>query len=116
QVYAHGYSHVRVDTLSDAAALDEIVRTEDLLSRFRPAPSPYLVRLPYGSGHSQARIHRLLRDWRDDCQIAHWSCNPQDFRLAEGCGNQTQLEEKCNRAVSQIISDPRVNGKAILLH
>ena len=116
QVYAHGYSHVRIDTLSDTAALDEIVRTEDLISRFRPTPAPYLVRLPYGSGHSQVRVHRLLRSWRADCQIAHWSCNPQDFRLAEGCSTQGQLEEKCDRTVARIFSDPPVNGTAILLH
>lgn len=116
QVYAHGYSHVRIDALSDAAALDEIARTEDLISRFRSAPSPYLVRLPYGSGHGDVRIHRLLLRWRGDCQIAHWSYNPQDFRLAEGCSSQDGLEEKCERAVVRIFSEPEISGKAILMH
>lgn len=116
QVYAHGYSHVRIDSLSDTAALDEIVRTEDLIARFRPPPSPYLVRLPYGSGHGEVRIHLLLRRWRDDCQIAHWSCDPKDYRLAEGCSTQMELEAKCDRTVAGIFGDPQVNGKAILLH
>jgi peptidoglycan/xylan/chitin deacetylase (PgdA/CDA1 family) len=116
RVYAHGYSHVRIDALSEAAALDEIVRTEELISRFRSSPSPYLVRLPYGSGHGEVRIHRLLRRWRSDCQIAHWSCNPEDFRLADGCSTRSELEEKCGRAVVRMFSDPKISGKAILMH
>jgi hypothetical protein len=65
---------------------------------------------------SEVRIHRLLRRWRGDCQIAHWSYNPQDFRLAEGCSTQSELEEKCDRAVVRIFSDPEVSGKVILMH
>src|SRR5579883_99166 len=102
QAYAHGYSHVRIDVLSEAEALDEIVRTEELISRFRTSPSPYLVRLPFGSGHGEARIHRLLRRWRSDCQIAHWSYNPEDFKIAEGCSTRSELEEKCGLAAGRI--------------
>jgi peptidoglycan/xylan/chitin deacetylase (PgdA/CDA1 family) len=116
QAYAHGYSHVRIDVLSEAEALDEIVRTEELISRFRTSPSPYLVRLPFGSGHGEARIHRLLRRWRSDCQIAHWSYNPEDFKIAEGCSTRSELEEKCGLAAGRIFNDPKINGKAILMH
>ena len=115
-VYAHGYSHLRLDTLSDADAIDEMEATEALLCRHRPTPSPYLVRLPYGSGHGSARIHRLLRRWRPDCQIAHWGYDFKDFRLSERCTSTGQLEERCETAVAQAAACRSFGGSVLLLH
>lgn len=115
-VYAHGYDHVRLDELSARAALEELVRTERVLARWRPAPVPYLVRLPYGSGHRSARIHRLLRAWNPHCQVVHWRYDFKDFRLAEGCADLAALGARCDAAVARAFADPRFVGSVVLMH
>ena len=115
-VYAHGYTHTRIDHLADEEAIRELQATEELLARHRPTPSPYLIRLPYGSGHRSARIHDLLRRWRPDCQIAHWRYSPRDFALADGCLTLEELEQNCKRAANQAFSDPALPGAIVLMH
>ena len=115
-VYAHGYAHVRLDRLSEAAALQEIARTEVLLCRFRPTPSPSLVRMPYGSGHRDVRMHRLMRRWHPDCRIAHWRYNFEDFRLAEDCDSPDELAARCRAAVRTALASRHFIGSAVLLH
>jgi peptidoglycan-N-acetylglucosamine deacetylase len=114
--YAHGYSHRRLDGLTEAEVLDELTRTEALIARHRPAPSPYLVRLPYGAGHRSARMHRLLRAWRADCQLAHWSYNTEDFRLAEDCLSLPELQDRCRAAVRRALAQRRFVGSVVLMH
>ena len=115
-VYAHGYSHVRMDELSPEAVIEELDRTEASLSRFRATPSPYLLRLPYGSGHHCERVHRLLRSWRADCQIVHWRYDMKDFLLANGCGSDLELRERCCAKVSQALASRRLPGSIMLMH
>jgi peptidoglycan/xylan/chitin deacetylase (PgdA/CDA1 family) len=115
-IYAHGYSHVRLDRLPPQEALKELARTESVLERVRPTPTPYLVRLPYGSGHRAPRVHRLLRHWRPDCQVAHWDYSLQDFTLADGCETRTELERKCDAAVAAAFANPRFLGSVVLMH
>lgn len=114
-VYAHGYSHTRLDRLAPEEALGELTQTEAILARIRPTPSPYIVRLPYGSGHRSARMHRLLRQWRPDCQLAHWGYSPRDFALADGCTTRAELERNCDAAVAAF-SEPAIGGSVMLLH
>lgn len=114
-VYAHGYSHTRLDRLAPEDALAELTRTEAILASIRPTPSPYIVRLPYGSGHRSPQMHRLLRQWRADCQIAHWSYSPRDFALADGCTTRADLERSCDAAVAAF-SQQAVGGSVMLLH
>lgn len=114
--YAHGFSHSRLDLLDEDEAIEELARTEHILSRFRPTPSPYLVRLPYGSGHRSVRIHRLLRRWRPDCQFAHWRYNFEDFRLAEQCRTLDQLNRRCAVAVDEATRHRKLRGSVVLLH
>lgn len=115
-VYAHGYSHTRLDALSPEAAIAELAATEALLSQFRPTPSPYLVRLPFGSGHRSTEMHRLLKSWRPDCQIAHWRYNPEDFALANNCRTVADLKRNCDKAVSKAFSRSSFYGSIVLLH
>lgn len=115
-VFAHGYSHARLDALSPDQALEELTRTEEILSRIRPTPSPYIVRLPYGAGHRAPHIHRLLKRWRPDCQLAHWGYSFQDFNLANGCETLQQLERNCDAAVEKACSQRRFYGSVLLLH
>jgi len=115
-VYAHGYSHIRLDRLQPERAIEELARTEAILSRFRPTPTPYIVRLPYSSGHRSARMHQVLRKWRPDCQLAHWGYSPRDFTLADGCSTHTDLQRRCDEAVEAAFAERSFYGAVILLH
>ncbi|HEY4252382.1 MAG TPA: polysaccharide deacetylase family protein [Roseomonas sp.] len=115
-VYAHGFNHVRLDQLPPEQAIEELARTEALLSRVRRTPSPYLVRLPYGSGHRDARIHALLRAWKPDCQIVHWRYDFKDFLLAEGCATQQELAQRCQDAVRRALAHRTFQGSVVLMH
>lgn len=115
-IYAHGYSHTRLDMLTPADALAELTETEAILARFRPTPSPYIVRLPYGSGHRSAQMHRLLKQWRSDCQLAHWGYSPRDFTLADGCATRAELERNCDAAVEKAFARHAIHGSVVLLH
>jgi peptidoglycan/xylan/chitin deacetylase (PgdA/CDA1 family) len=115
-VYAHGFDHVRMDELSPRAFLEDLSRTEALLSRIRPTPSPYLVRLPYGSGHRAVRVHKLLRDWRPDCRIVHWRYPMNDHALAEGCESEEELARRCAAAADKAFAEPRFVGSIVLMH
>ena len=116
QVYAHSYSHSRLDRLPPEEALNQLTRTELVLERVRPTPTPYLVRLPYGSGHRAPRMHRLLRQWKPDCQVAHWNYSFEDFILADGCDTRNELERNCDAAVSTAFANPSFAGSTVLMH
>lgn len=116
QVFSHGYDHCRFAELDDRDIWDQLERCETVLSRHRPTPSPYLVRLPYGSGHRDERVHRALRAWRSDCVIAHWGYSLEDYRLADGCTNEGDLRRRCVAAVDAAFRNPRLRGSILLLH
>ncbi len=115
-IFAHGLDHRRLDGMPPAAALREITETEAILACHRPTPSPYLIRLPYGAGHRDARIHALLRSWRADCQIVHWRHDFRDFRLAEGCETLPELDRRCHEAVTRALATGNLPGSVVLLH
>jgi peptidoglycan-N-acetylglucosamine deacetylase len=115
-LYAHGYSHVRLDGLSEAAAISEMARAESLLVRARPTPVPYLMRLPYGAGHRNARIHRLMNRWQPGCQFGHWSYDFKDFLLANSCDSLEELVRRCDQAVARAFDNPRFVGGVALMH
>ena len=115
-LFAHGYNHVRLDDLCEEHAIEEMASTEDLLARYRPTPSPYLMRLPYGAGHRSARMHRLLARWKADGQIAHWAHDFKDFRLADGCRDRDELLANCRAAVAAALSRPDLVGSVLLMH
>lgn len=115
-VFPHGWHHIRYDAVPADDLLRDLDRTEALLSRLRPTPSPYLVRLPYGAGHTTARVHRALRRWNGATQIAHWDYLTQDWRLADGCTSLDQLRRACAAAAARIVAGPTLPGAILLLH
>ncbi|MGC1303400.1 MAG: polysaccharide deacetylase family protein [Caulobacteraceae bacterium] len=115
-VYAHGFSHVRLDALAPAALFEELTHTEALLSRVRPTPSPYLIRLPFAAGHRAPRVHRLLRSWRSDCQVVHWRVALEDHALADGCESEAELEQRCIRRADAAFARSDLTGSIVLLH
>lgn len=116
QVFSHGFDHLRLDTHSPDRVVSELDRAEAVLSRFRPTPSPYFLRMPYGSGHGSAEMHKLLRRWRKDCVLVHWRCSLQDWTLADECADEEELSRRCEAVVNAIVLDKRLGGSIVLLH
>lgn len=115
-VFPHGWRHVRHDRLAPEELIADMARTEQVLARFRVAPSPYLVRLPYALGHTTARVHRALRAWRADAQIVHWNHDTHDWALADGCGDLAQLRAVCADAADRTVARPDLAGCILLMH
>ena len=114
-VFAHGWRHVAYAGEAPGVMAAEMERTEALLRRLRPTPAPYLVRLPYMSGRRDVAMHRAIRAWRADAQLAFWRFGLEDHRLAEGCADAAALERRCAAAAAALLRR-RLPGAVLLLH
>jgi peptidoglycan/xylan/chitin deacetylase (PgdA/CDA1 family) len=115
-VFPHGWDHIRYGRLRPDIAVRDLDRAEAMLSRIRPTPSPYLVRLPYGSGHGDPRLHRAIRQWNPASQIVNWDYDTRDWAMADGCGDEAQLKITCDSAADRILGHPGIVGSIVLLH
>jgi len=115
-VFAHGWRHVAYADEPEPVMHQDMTRTETLLSRFRPTPEPYLVRLPYVSGRRSARMHHAIRAWRPTAQLAFWRFGFEDHRLAEGCSSEAELQQRCAAAAAPVLAHRRLPGAILLLH
>jgi len=115
-VFFHGWHHVRYGRLPVDALIRDLDRFEALVSKVRPTPSPYLIRLPYGSGHGDPRLHRAIRQWNPTCLIAHWDYVTRDWELAEGCDDDAQLRKRCEAAADRAVRDRAIVGSIVLMH
>jgi len=115
-VFSHTYDHIRFEYLSGPEIRAQLARCEAVLHRHRATPSPYPVRLPYGSGHRDPAVHRALRAWRADCEIIHWSLSFDDYRLADDCSSEAELRRRCVDAAALALARPRLPGSIVLLH
>ena len=115
-IYAHGLNHVRMDALPRERFFTNLGATEAMLLQFRNSPSPYFIRLPYGAGHRDLRVHRMLRSWRPDCVVADWGYSLEDFRIAEGCETKMELRVRCVQAADEAFSRGSFRGSIVLMH
>jgi peptidoglycan/xylan/chitin deacetylase (PgdA/CDA1 family) len=115
-VYAHGWDHIRLDRAGEEKLSGDMERCETLLSRFRPTPSPHLVRLPYNAGWRNRSVHRALSRWKPGCQIAHWPLSTEDHLIAPRCQRLEDIDLQCRAEVERIFNDPRLHGSLLLLH
>ncbi len=115
-VFAHGWSHVAYASETPDLLARDMDRTEHLLRRFRPTPEPYLVRLPYMSGRRSARVHRIIRAWKPDAQLAFWQFGLTDYRLAVDCVDRTELASRCAAAAETVLAHRGLPGAILLLH
>jgi peptidoglycan/xylan/chitin deacetylase (PgdA/CDA1 family) len=116
ETYGHGWEHIRFDHVGHDRVVAELERTEAFLRRFRPTPSPYLVRPPYAAGRLTAWVHRAIRDWNPDTQFAHWSHTVHDWDLAIGCRNRAELEQRCRATIGRLLAMRQLPGAVALLH
>lgn len=115
-VYAHGWDHIRLDKAGAERLLRDMEACEALLSRFRPTPSPYLVRLPQNGGYRNARVHRALAGWKPGCQFAHWGTSTEDHLISTRCTRPEDVTVECAREIKRLMADPRLPGSILLMH
>lgn len=115
-VYAHGWEHIRLDRVAPDQLIADMARCEEILSRFRPTPVPYLIRLPYAGGYRNPRVHATLRRLWPQGQIAHWSGHFDDPGLAAGCATAGQVEAAAPERVRQALNRPGLPGTVLLMH
>lgn len=116
QVYAHGWSHVRMDKDNSDNIIAQMSRCELLLSNIRPTPSPYLVRLPFNAGYRKISVHKALKKWRSDCQIVHWSVNPKDYLYPDLLISAPDWRTALRSMMRRAVAERRGAGAIILLH
>jgi len=116
QVYAHGWSHVRMDKHNSNDIIVQMNRCESLLSEIRPTPSPYLVRLPFNAGYRKMSVHKALMKWRGDCQIAHWAINPRDYLYPNLLVSVPDWRAALRSMMRRVVAERKVAGAIILLH
>ena len=116
EVYAHGYSHIRLQNEPPERLFSEMSRTEAMLARFRPTPAPYLVRLPYGSGARDARLHRTVRAWNASAQLALWSHSVRDHLIAAEEKDLEAVGLRCGLEVDRLLARRTLGGGVVLLH
>lgn len=115
-VYAHGWDHIRLDKAGAERLIADMSACETLLSRFRPTPVPYLVRLPQNGGYRNANVHRTLARWMPGCQFAHWGTSTEDHLISTRCSTPEDVAVECRREVRRLLDDPRLPGSILLMH
>lgn len=121
EVFAHGWDHVRLFTKGGGALVDQfsinaMKACEDLLSQFRPTPHPYLIRLPYGYSHRNARAHSALSRWQPGCQIADWALSFEDHTIAPRCRDLNDVRRECKLAAERTLAAENLVGAILLCH
>lgn len=115
-VYGHGWEHENFERAPGKKILSSMQRVEAALREFRPTPTPYLVRLPYNAGSRRSRIHALMKRFHPDTRFVSWAITTDDWMLASGCANSSDLARRCT-AVAQEIGELRsLAGAVILMH
>lgn len=116
EVFGHGWEHIRLDRAGIDRLRQDVEKAEALLSTLRPTPSPYIIRLPYAGGYRDRRVHRALRRWRPDCQMAHWRLSLEDHTILPRCHAADEVRRECRAAVERLMADPRLPGSILLCH
>lgn len=115
-IYAHGWEHIRLDKAGPERLRTDMERCEALLTRFRPTPFPYLVRLPQNGGYRNTTVHKALARWQPGCQFAHWGASTEDHLISPRCTSADAVEPECRKEVERLLADPRLPGAILLMH
>lgn len=115
-VFGHGWDHEDFAVEGPDRALVAMRRTEAVLARFRPTPSPYLIRLPYNVGYNWRRMHHVMARFHPDARFAWCSLATNDHLLAEGCDTPEQLRARCRTVARALGASPHLPGGIVLLH
>ena len=113
-VFGHGWTHIRYQTPDQV--ISNLEQVESLLRQHRPTPSPYLVRLPYAEGRRQQWMHRAIRQWNPNAQIADWTYWLEDWEIPSKCRNRSDLARVCRLTLEKLSELPELDGAILLLH
>jgi peptidoglycan/xylan/chitin deacetylase (PgdA/CDA1 family) len=116
-LYSHGFSHTPFTLLDKQTIVDELSRTENILSQIRPTPDPYYIRLPGGMGWNSEAVHDAVRSWNEDAVLVHWTIDPQDYYADRSMqfSKDPILEAKV-RALEAFFDPCFVSGGILLTH
>jgi len=115
-VFAHGWEHIRLDRAGAGEPVAAMEKCEALLRAHRPTPAPYLVRLPYGGGYRNPRVHRDLKRWNPSSQMAHYRLSFHDYLLPPLCPTVEDIPHVCREAVARTLAVGRLPGSILLCH
>jgi peptidoglycan/xylan/chitin deacetylase (PgdA/CDA1 family) len=115
-VFGHGWDHEDLVAAGPERALDAMRRVEDVLARFRPTPSPYLIRLPFSAGYNQWRMHCAMARFHPDARFAWCSLATNDHLLADGSNTLEELKARCGVVAKALGESGRLPGSIVLLH
>jgi peptidoglycan/xylan/chitin deacetylase (PgdA/CDA1 family) len=110
ELASHGYSHRSFQKLTADELREELNRSEEVFARFRPTPTPYILRPPYG--HCDDTVLQTVRSWRADALVTMWSITPCEWRYMPKCRTPAQVLEHCRQRFEAI---DKLWNKAILL-
>jgi peptidoglycan/xylan/chitin deacetylase (PgdA/CDA1 family)/GT2 family glycosyltransferase len=114
-VFAHGFSHRRFDCMEYSEIYNEMEKTERILRKLRPTPTPYLVRLPFGIGWDDDFVHSALKSWNRSCKIVQWDVSLADWEISSRCPNLESVDLECKRALYNFLNCC-MSGSIVLLH
>lgn len=114
-VYGHGWHHRNFGS-DPAVALSEMKRVEAMLSKFRPTPDPYLIRMPYFAGYNRASTHRAFARFQPNIQFVWWSHTIRDWELPATAQDYRHFIGLCEDSVGRLLAAPDLNGGIVLLH
>lgn len=116
QICNHGYDHLRLDQIDDAAVAADLARAEAILATVRAAPSPYPLRLPFGEGWRVPSVHRAIAAWRADVRIVQWSRHAADWDIAGRCAAPSDVAREAGRASDELTQSHGLAGGILLAH
>ena len=114
-VYGHGWDHVDL-TDDPERAVGDMIRVETELSRHRPTPDIYLLRLPYNAGHARAGMHRAMARFHPDIQFAAWSHDTKDWSILQRCSGRNDVLRECRAVAGRLARSRRLDGGIVLMH
>ncbi len=115
-VFAHGWDHIHLDRAGPDEPIASMERCEALLRAHRPTPDTYLVRLPYAAGYRDQRVHREMRRWHPNSQMALWRLSFCDYLAPPLCRGADDIRRVCRGMVARTLADAHLPGSILLSH
>ena len=116
EVFAHSWSHTPFINLDAAEIAAELDKTEAVLRRARPTPTPYPLRLPGGMGWREPRVHEAIRAWNPDAVIVHWNVDTLDYRAPSRYRIADDMALEASIHIMETIHDPLFSATIMLCH
>lgn len=115
ELFNHGFNHAAFENLTIEQIIEQLKKTEALLTAFRPTPSPYPIRLPYGMSYGSEKVHEAITAWRSDVVIVQWSLTAEEWLLLPTCRSHSEVRDQC-AAKLKTLAEQNWDGRIVLTH